>query len=107
MVLLTKRYDDQIDGVLSCYDRVVITGTLPRLCFAQGMTGYLYEQGIRIFDYANFVQPLREQLRLNAQALAKANDIEIEFVRKAPMRKEALVKKVLDKRGTAPGLYAR
>jgi hypothetical protein len=26
---LTERYDDRIAGVLSCYDRLVITGTLP------------------------------------------------------------------------------
>jgi hypothetical protein len=26
---LTERYDDRIAGVLSCYDRVVITGTVP------------------------------------------------------------------------------
>jgi hypothetical protein len=26
---LTERYDDRIAGVLSCYDRVVITGTIP------------------------------------------------------------------------------
>jgi hypothetical protein len=29
---LVDRYDDRIAGVLSCYDRVVITGTLPRVC---------------------------------------------------------------------------
>ena len=104
MTLVTERYRDNIDGVLSCYDRIVITGTLPQLCFAQGMTAYLYEHGIRIFDYAKFVQPFREQLRQNAQALAKAHNIEIEFVRKHHIRKEDIVKKVLKKRGTAPGL---
>jgi len=104
MTLLTERYRDNIDGVLSCYDRIVITGTLPQLCFAQGMTAYLYDHGIRIFDYAKFVQPFREQLRQNAQALAKAHNIEIEFVRKHHIRKEDIVKKVLKKRGTAPGL---
>ena len=26
---LTERYDDRIAGDLSCYDRLVITGTLP------------------------------------------------------------------------------
>ena len=29
MVSLTQRYDDRIAGVLSCYDRVVVTGKLP------------------------------------------------------------------------------
>ena len=36
---LTERYDERIAGMLSCYDRLVITGTLP--CYAAGMTGYL------------------------------------------------------------------
>jgi hypothetical protein len=38
---LTERYDDRIAGLLSCYDRLVITGTLPVVCYAAGMTGYL------------------------------------------------------------------
>jgi hypothetical protein len=29
---LTQRYDGRIAGVLSCYDRVVITGTVPVIC---------------------------------------------------------------------------
>jgi hypothetical protein len=30
---LTERYDERIAGVLSCYDRLVITGMLPgKLC---------------------------------------------------------------------------
>jgi hypothetical protein len=37
---LTERYDDRISGVPSCHDRLVITGTLPAVCYAAGMTGY-------------------------------------------------------------------
>jgi hypothetical protein len=48
---LTERYDDRMAGMLSCYDRLVITGTLPVVCYAAGMTGYLNAKGIRIFDY--------------------------------------------------------
>lgn len=104
MSLLTDRYSAQIEGVLSCYDRVVITGTLPQLCYAQGMTSYLYNHNIRIFDYPKFAEPFRNELRLNAEEIAKAHGIEIEFVKKQHIRKEDLVKKVLDKRGYAPGL---
>jgi len=42
---LTERYDERIAGMLSCYDRLVITGTLPVVCYAAGMTGYLNAQG--------------------------------------------------------------
>ncbi len=59
---LLERYAEQIEGQLECLDRVVLTGTLPGLCFAQGMTSYLYSRGIRIFDYARFAQPLRDQI---------------------------------------------
>lgn len=104
MSLLTDRYSDQIEGVISCYDRVVITGTLPQLCYAQGMTSYLYDHEIRIFDYPRFAEPFRNELRLNAEEIAKAHGIEIEFVKKHHIRKEDLVQKVLDKRGNAPGL---
>lgn len=47
---LIKRYSNQIAGVYSCFDRVVINGTLPGFCYAEGMTGYLYANNIRIFD---------------------------------------------------------
>ncbi len=59
MELLTKRYEDKISGVLSCYDRIVLKGTLPTLCYAQGMTNYLYSKDILIFDYTKFADPLR------------------------------------------------
>ena len=48
---LMERYERRIAGVLSCYDRVVITGTLPGVCYAEGMTRFLHANGVRIFDY--------------------------------------------------------
>ncbi|MDL1896330.1 helix-turn-helix transcriptional regulator [Anaerolineae bacterium CFX7] len=102
--LLTERYADQLDGVLSCYDRIVITGSLQPFCYAHGMTRYLYQHGIRIFDYAHFAEPLRERLRANAEALAKANGLQIEFVRKKNLRKEARIQQLLKARGEHPGL---
>jgi hypothetical protein len=37
MILLTERYAEQIAGVVSCFDRIVIMGTLPGVCYAEGM----------------------------------------------------------------------
>jgi hypothetical protein len=41
------------------------------------MTHYLYQQGIRIFDYAKFAEPLRERIRENAEKLAEAHEIKV------------------------------
>ena len=49
--LLTERHAGQIAGVLGCWDRMLVFGTLPKICFAWGMTSFLYERKIRIFDY--------------------------------------------------------
>ena len=48
--ILTERYKSQIAGVLSCYDRIIIQGTVPGWCDAQGMTDYFYAHQLRIFD---------------------------------------------------------
>jgi len=102
--LLTEKYKGALDGVLNCYDRIVLTGSVQPWCYARGMTGYLYAHGIRIFDYAQFVQPLREQICANAQALAQANGLEIEYIRKKKFRKEERIRAILDQRGGQPGL---
>ena len=102
--LLSEKYSNELDGVLSCDDRIVITGSLDPFCYAQGMTSYLYRHGIRIFDYAKFADGLRERVRENAEALALANGLEIEFMRKKDFRKENRVQQVLKKRGDQPGL---
>ena len=102
--LLSERYSTELDGVLSCYDRIVITGSLYPFCYAQGMTHYLYQKGIRVFDYTKFAEPLRERIRENAEALAKANGVKIEFIRKKDFRKENRVQQVLKQGGDQPGL---
>ena len=71
------------------------------------MTSYLYAKQLRNFDYPKFVEPFRDRLRENAERLAAAAGIEIEFIRKRKVGKEDLVKTALAKRGEQPGLLCR
>jgi hypothetical protein len=102
MMLLTDRYADKILGVLSCFDRVVIQGTLPTFCYAQGMAGFLSYNDIRIFDYPRFAEPLRDELRDNADEIARENGLDIEFIRKKNFRKENRIRDILKERGNHP-----
>ena len=104
MELFLARHADKIAGVLSCWDRVILTGTIPGICFAQGMTGYLYAHNVRIFDYPKWAEPLRNQIRENAEKVAAEAGIEIEFIRKNNFRKEQRVRDILAERGSQPGL---
>ncbi len=101
---LTERYDDRIAGVLSCYDRIVITGTLPGVCYADGMTRYLHAMGIRIFDYPQFAMRLRDRVRDRAASVAADAGVTIEHIAKSHIRKEAVVARVLARRGDHPRL---
>jgi hypothetical protein len=70
MSSLLERHGDKIRGVMSCFDRVVIHGTLPGICSADGMTSYLHRHAIRIFDYPHFAQGLRDEAPLRPCAFA-------------------------------------
>jgi hypothetical protein len=102
--LLTERHAGQIAGVLGCWDRMLVFGTLPKICFAGGMTSFLYERKIRIFDYPKFAEPYRNRIRENAEKMAAEAGIEIEFIRKRNFRKEDRVKEVLASRREQAGL---
>lgn len=100
MELITERYAKQIGGVLSCFDRMLITGTLPDICHAQAMSKQLYLKRVRVFDYAKrFADPLREELREHTEQLAKAAGLEIDFIgSQHDFRKESRIQAILQER---------
>jgi len=104
MLLLTERYETKIAGVLSCLDRVVITGILPSICYAEAATNYLKSRNIRIFDYPKWAQSLRDEIRQRASHLAQKAKLTIHHQRKANEDKEDYVAQVLQSRGDHPGL---
>ena len=101
---IIERHSSKIKGIISCFDRIVLTGTIPGICYAEGMTSLLFKKNIRIFDYTNFVEPMREEIRLNAEKLAEENGMEIDFIRKKNFRKEDRINDIIKQRGSLPGL---
>ena len=104
MELLTETYKREISCVLSCFDRLILSGTIPEISYSQGMTNYLYQNQVRIFDYPKFAEPFKEKIRLNAERIAKEHGIEIEFIRKSGIRKESIISEKVEKRGSHPGI---
>jgi len=103
--LLTEKYETEIAGILQCYDRVIIRGYLQPLGYAKGMTKYLYQAGIRIFDYTKFAEPLRDEIRANAARIGQENGVEIEFRSgNESQRQEERVQEIMAQRGQEPGL---
>jgi hypothetical protein len=105
MNAFVERHQDKIAGVLSCFDRVVIAGTLPDIGHAGAMAGWLSYHKIRLFDYPRWAEPLRDELRDHAEQLAAEASLEIEFIRRhKAFRKEDRIKAIIAERGDHPGL---
>ena len=81
MNLFVEPHRNRVTGVLSCFDRVVVTGTLPDIGYAQAMAGYLSYHNARLFDYTRWAEPLRNEIRDNAERVAAQAGLEIEFIR--------------------------
>ena len=106
MVSLVERYHSKLAGTLSCFDRIVITGTIPGWCHAEGMARYVTGLGVRLFDYAKQVaEPLRDEIVSTAKRVAQEHGLEIEYIRKSgAFRKEDRIQAILATRGTHSGL---
>ena len=100
-----KKHFTDISAVTSCFDRVVITGMLPEIGYADAMARYLTQQHVRLFDFPRWAEPLRDQLREHAERLAAEAGLQIEFIRRhKAFRKEEHIKAILAERGDHPGL---
>ena len=101
---LTDRLASQILGTLSCFDRVLVGGTLPDICHARALGGHLKQQGVRLFDFPKWAEPLRNAIREHAERVAADNDIEVEFVRRKEFRMADRARETAESRGFRPGL---
>ena len=99
------RHEGKIDGVLGCYARIVMNGTLTAIAPPEARARVLGRHGVRCFDFGQFLDPLREQIRKNAERLAQESGLPIEWLPSSRgVRKEALVAESLAQRGRLPGL---
>ena len=72
-----------------CFDRVVLTGSLPDIGHARAMESWLRIHQVRLADYPRWAEPMREETCDNAMKVAAEAGIEIEFIRRLKaIRKE-------------------
>ena len=88
MANLVERHREKIVGVLSCFDRLVLQGTLPSVAYPQAVATELDRRDIRLFDYAKqFALPFRDAIRARTEQLADEEGVEIEFIQRMKTRR--------------------
>jgi len=101
---IISKYEKQIAGTISCFDRLIISGTLQTIAYDKNMSWYLYNNKIQIFGYTDFAQQIREKIKDAVMTVAERNNIKIQYLTSYRTRKEALVHEILETRGEEPGL---
>ena len=104
MSQLRDRHREETVGEVSCFDRVVINGTLTEICHTRAMAQYLLSHGKRILDLPRVFEPMKAEIVANAKAVAEAHQVKIEYIRRKSFRKEDRIREIIGKRGDDPGL---
>lgn len=102
--LLTERLENEIAGVLSCFDRLVFFGTYKEIGYPDAMSKHLHYAGVRLLDYQKiYANEQRLKMVARVQEVAREEGLAIEHVL-GSVRKEALVAGILEKRGRHEGI---
>lgn len=64
------RHDDDIAGVLSCFDRLLFKGYLMPIGFPEGMMSFLGRHGVLLKDFKRFATGHSDEVKRHAQAMA-------------------------------------
>jgi hypothetical protein len=108
-----EKYRDEIMGVVSGFDRLVLRGSLRRLNYgwwdaglkalvASGMEQYLWTNKVLFKDYASYVKRISE--RLKRESLRSFDQQQVRFLRNPATDKEALARQVALERKISSGL---
>lgn len=100
-----KTYSNKIEGTISCFDRMIISGSLDQWGYSHGMQSYLLRNNVLVFDFPKFAKQFSDQIRNQVETIAKQHNVSIEYIR-SPQRfnKELNIKKKIESRGAHPGI---
>ena len=66
-----RKHQNQIAGVLSCFDRLIFRGHLP-LSYPRGLAGFLYRQDVLFKDFKHYAPSVAERIKDHVKGLVEA-----------------------------------
>lgn len=101
------KYNDIILGTLSCFDRMLISGTNPEWRFPEAMKCYLLKNRIKFKEYAQFAKSVRDKIKANIETLSTKSKVPVDYI-KTPrlVNKENLVKSRIAEKNLKHGIVA-
>ncbi len=102
--LFEDKYATEIIGTNSTFDRVIVSGSLRPIAYKKGLNIYLSAHHILLKEFISYANNLANKLKDNAKIIAEKEKVEYRYLNTSKIRKEQLVKTIINKRGSHPGL---
>src|SRR6266849_4903295 len=93
------KHQDQISGVLSGFDRLVLRGTLRSIAHGQGMNQYLWANQVLLKDFGSHVESVSQALKAASLAETLAAGRPVRYLASADASKENIARRIAAKDG--------
>jgi hypothetical protein len=98
------KYQDQLSGALSGFDRIVWRGNLRALCGVPGMDQYLATEHVLYKDFGRHVLQVSRQIKQASVARAEREGRVIQYVSSGSVRKEEIARTIAAEQKITQGL---
>lgn len=100
------KHADQITGVVSGFDRLVLRGTIRQIAFADGLKRLLWKRQVLLKNFGAYAQGLTTQLKEASCRHAEQSGRPIEYLYSSRTSKEDVARKIAQRDGVREGLIA-
>jgi hypothetical protein len=97
------KHRDDITGVLSGFDRLVLRGTLRSIAYAEGMHQYLWNNQVLLKDFGSHVEQVSQRLKAASLAEANAAGRPVRYLASAEVSKEDIARRIAADDGITHG----
>lgn len=94
MQRFVQQHADQVNGVLSGFDRMRFRGTLRFLAYTQGMFSYLCHIGVLLKNFKAYAQRITERVRDASERLAKTRGRPLIYLDSPKVSKEETARQI-------------
>lgn len=100
------KHADQITGVLSGFDRLVLRGTIRQIAFVDGLKRLLWNRQVLLKNFGAYAEGLTTQLKEASCRHAEQTGRPIEYLYSSRASKEDVARKIAQRDGVRQGLIA-
>ncbi len=98
------KYADQIQGVISGFDRLVFRGTLRQIVYDAGMKSYLWQNQVLLKDFGKHVEQTSQQLKAASLQAAQEAGRPVQYLPSSQVSKEEIARGIAAKDKVSQGM---